>query len=296
MRLAITRGMRVYSIAETYSQGVPFWYDDAMIYLLSRRNPENISNAMHLQRRSGNEDHTPSAHGTVRTELASSVQHLVECCICTDEMPVGSTVHIDSCGHTFCRKCLHGHVAARLDEPTFPIHCPACTAAKGKGKGKASGTCHLDGPVFFLCDFSSATSQSPGLNLGLAAEGYPPSVKPQSLRAMAESDIDSMLYAMRLQDEFDDEDRALSTQRTELVNFAERLFECSICMDDVPMDSIAHIDSCGHTFCRECLRGHVVACLEEHKFPVRCPTCTANKGKGHTGGACRIQIISGLLT
>ena len=231
------------------------------------------------------------------SELAGSVQRLAECCICMDEMPVGSTAHIDSCGHTFCRKCLHRHVATHFDELSFPIHCPACTAGKGKGKGKASGTCHLqntDGPVFFQCNFSLVTSRSPGLNLGLA-EGSRPSVKPPSRHATAESDVDSMLYAMRLQHEFDDEDRALSIQRTELANFAERVFECSICMDDVRMDSIAHIDSCGHTFCRECLRGHVAACLGEHRFPVRCPTCTANKRDGHIGGACRIQD-SGSIT
>jgi len=46
------------------------------------------------------------------------------------------------------------------------------------------------------------------------------------------------------------------------------------------VDSIARIDSCGHTFCRECLRGHVSARIDEHRFPVICPTCIANKGKG----------------
>jgi len=118
----------------------------------------------------------------------------------------------------------------------------------------------------------------------------------ESLHATTPSDMDSILYAMCLQRAFDDEDRALSTQRTELVNVAQCLFECGICMDDVPMDSIALIDNCGHSFCRECLRGHIATCLREHRFPVRCPTCTANKGKGkgkgkeQTGGAWHIQI------
>ena len=267
-----------------------------MASLLSWRNTENISNAMRLRRGSGEEDHILSAHRTVCTKLA---KRSVECCNCTDEMPVGPIVHMDSCGHTFCRKCLRGHVAARVSDLSFPIHCPACTAAQGKGKQKASGMCHsqnVDGPVFFSCDFSIVISQSPNLNFGLA-DSYPRSMKPQSPHATAPSDIDSISYAMRLQREFDDEDCALSLQRTELVNFAELSFECSICMDDVPMDSIALIDSCGHTFCRECLRGHVAACLEEHRFPVRCPTCTANNRKGneHTGGACCIHWqISGV--
>jgi len=100
---------------------------------------------------------------------------------------------------------------------------------------------------------------------------------------------DGLMYALRLQCEYDDEDRALSVQRTQLAKSAQRVFECSICMEEMPMDSIARIDSCGHTFCRECLRGHISARIDEHRFPVLCPTCTANNGneKGKAGGTCR---------
>src|SRR5712691_11587155 len=154
-----------------------------MTNLLSRRNTENISNTMRLRQRSGEGDHTLSAQPMVCTELASSVQRLVECCICMNRILVGSIVHVDSCGHTFCRKCLHGHLAARVDELSFPIHCPACTAAKGKGKENASGTCHskyADGPVLFSCDLSLVISQSPDLNFGPAecADSYPQSMEP----------------------------------------------------------------------------------------------------------------------
>jgi len=57
-------------------------------------------------------------------------------------------------------------------------------------------------------------------------------------------------------------------------------------MDEMPLGSIAHIESCGHTFCCECLRRHITARLDERRFPILCPTCTANKskGKGKTGG------------
>jgi hypothetical protein len=91
---------------------------------------------------------------------------------------------------------------------------------------------------------------------------------------------DSILEVMRLQNEFNKEDRALSAQRAELVKFTQRLFECGICMDEMPHDSIARPDPCGHTFCRECLRGHVTTRINEHRFPILCPTCTAGKGKG----------------
>ena len=50
-------------------------------------------------------------------------------------------------------------------------------------------------------------------------------------------------------------------------------------MEEMPDDSIARPDPCGHAFCRECLRGHVAARLIEHRFPILCPTCTASKGK-----------------
>ena len=95
---------------------------------------------------------------------------------------------------------------------------------------------------------------------------------------------DSILEAMRLQNEFDKEDRALTTQRAELARSAQRLFECGICLEEMPEDSIARPDPCGHTFCRECLRGHVTARLNEHRFPILCPTCTAGKGKGKSKG------------
>ena len=92
--------------------------------------------------------------------------------------------------------------------------------------------------------------------------------------------VDGILEAMRLQNEFDKEDRVLSAQRAELTKSAQRLFECGICMEEMPDDSVARPDPCGHAFCRECLRGHVTARLNEHRFPILCPTCTASKGKG----------------
>ncbi|KAF8465631.1 hypothetical protein DFH94DRAFT_857642 [Russula ochroleuca] len=92
---------------------------------------------------------------------------------------------------------------------------------------------------------------------------------------------DDIFYAMRLQHEFDNEDRrALSAQRAELAKSTQRLFVCGICLDEMPDDSIARPDPCGHTFCHECLRGHVSARLNEHRFPVLRPTCAADKGKG----------------
>ena len=105
--------------------------------------------------------------------------------------------------------------------------------------------------------------------------------------------LESVVYAMRLQNEFDSEDRALSSQRAELAKSTQRLFVCGICLDEMPDDSIARPDPCGHTFCRECLRGHVAVRINEHRFPVLCPSCTANqgKGKGVAGGTYRDRMV-----
>jgi hypothetical protein len=107
---------------------------------------------------------------------------------------------------------------------------------------------------------------------------------------------DGIMYAMRLQHEFDNEDRALSAQRAELAKSTQRLFVCGICLEQMPDDSIARPDPCGHTFCRECLRGHVSARLDEHRFPILCPTCTASKGKGKavTGGTCHERMFNSI--
>jgi hypothetical protein len=132
-------------------------------------------------------------------------------------------------------------------------------------------------------DSPSATKSSSGRAPGYP--GIPPT--PPSDRD------DSIFYAMRLQHEFDNEDRALSAQRAQLAKSTQRLFECGICLEEMPDDSIARPDPCGHTFCRECLRGHVSSRLNEHRFPELCPTCTADKckGKGTAGGTCRERMV-----
>ena len=131
-------------------------------------------------------------------------------------------------------------------------------------------------------DSRSAGSSS---SLGLGRPGKPPT--PPSHRD------DSILEAMRLQNEFNKEDRALSAQRAELSKYAQRLFECGICMEEIPDDSIARPDPCGHTFCRECLHEHVITRLNERRFPVICPSCAASngKGKGLAGGTCRNRMV-----
>jgi hypothetical protein len=65
-------------------------------------------------------------------------------------------------------------------------------------------------------------------------------------------------------------------------------------MEEMPVDSIARPDPCGHAFCRECLHGHVTARLDEHRFPILCPACTAGKGKGKeaASGTCCERTVN----
>ena len=165
------------------------------------------------------------------------------------------------------------------------------------------------------CEFSLETSQFPARNLGHINKQFrirkdavmkslptqrstPTRLLPRPLPVhptshLAPEDVENVLHGMRLLRELDDEARALSALRSELSTPAKQLFECSICMDKMPADSFARVDTCGHTFCRECLRGHVTARLEEHRFPILCPTCTANRGKGKNkaGGTSRLRMV-----
>ena len=97
---------------------------------------------------------------------------------------------------------------------------------------------------------------------------------------------DGLSYAKRLQSQFDNEDAQLSAERIKLSKTIQPVFECGICMEEMPEDSVARPDPCRHPFCRECMREYVSSRLEEHRFPILCPTCTAGKGKGKgvTGG------------
>jgi len=98
-----------------------------------------------------------------------------------------------------------------------------------------------------------------------------------------------------LQHQFDEEDRRLAAERAELVAAAEkqRVFVCGMCMSTLPEESIARIDPCGHSFCRECVRELIVSQIESRRFPVLCPTCTAEPGNSRRQesiGSC-VSII-----
>jgi len=96
-----------------------------------------------------------------------------------------------------------------------------------------------------------------------------------------------------LQFQFDEEDRILAAERAGLAAAAEPVFDCGVCMDTLPEESIARIEPCGHSFCRECVRSLVVSQIDSRRFPVLCPTCTAERRTGteETGKVTRELVL-----
>ena len=69
-------------------------------------------------------------------------------------------------------------------------------------------------------------------------------------------------------------------------------FDCSICLDTLSTDFVVSITVCGHVFCRECMKSHVIAKLEEGRYPILCPVCSIDKNQDHNGGVCDIVPYS----
>ena len=99
-----------------------------------------------------------------------------------------------------------------------------------------------------------------------------------------------------LQLQFDEENRLLLAERAELAAAVQRVFDCAVCMDTLPEESIARIDPCGHPFCRDCVRGLVESQIESRRFPVLCPACTAEPGNDSEsiGSMCCHRLLGGL--
>ncbi len=98
-----------------------------------------------------------------------------------------------------------------------------------------------------------------------------------------------------LQLQFDEEDRMLAAERAKLAAAAQRVFDCGVCMDTLPEDSIARIKPCGHSFCRECVRSLVVSQIECRRFPVLCPTCSAERRTGAEGIGSRPDSVRAIM-
>src|SRR6266852_4321484 len=103
---------------------------------------------------------------------------------------------------------------------------------------------------------------------------------PSEATESATDSLYSRQLAAMLQRQFDEEDHLLVAEDAELLAVSEqqRVFDCGVCLDTLPEESIARIDPCGHAFCSEWIRGFIVSQIVSRRFPVLCPTCTAGPG------------------
>ncbi|KAF9220038.1 hypothetical protein BS17DRAFT_715814 [Gyrodon lividus] len=90
-----------------------------------------------------------------------------------------------------------------------------------------------------------------------------------------EKAAEAQAITRRFQNIYDAEDRQLRRQHAELTGHIQVTFRCGVCFDDFPEDDAATVDNCSHTMCRSCLRDFVCSKIQEHRFPIMCPLCTA---------------------
>ncbi|EDR14624.1 uncharacterized protein LACBIDRAFT_305441 [Laccaria bicolor S238N-H82] len=67
-------------------------------------------------------------------------------------------------------------------------------------------------------------------------------------------------------------------------------FECGICLEEHEVRKGVMISNCEHPFCQDCLLGHVKTKLTESQYPIRCPTCSTERGRLDTGTVDRRTI------
>ncbi|KAF9231835.1 hypothetical protein BU15DRAFT_55690, partial [Melanogaster broomeanus] len=80
----------------------------------------------------------------------------------------------------------------------------------------------------------------------------------------------------QLQNQFDAEDQQHRRRHVELTSHLQATFRCGICLEEQPEDNAATVDDCSHTVCRTCLRDFVSSKIQDHRFPIFCPICTAS--------------------
>lgn len=133
---------------------------------------------------------------------------------------------------------------------------------KGKGRATESGTSSV------ATDTRSTrhSYQTPSLKLKSVLQGSSPK---------GNSSEDA---AKKLQAEFDEEDRKLTFERTNLLQ-RNRTFECLVCFEVFDLDHVAPLDACNHSFCRNCLRQYVTMKIEDRRYPIPCPACVADNVK-----------------
>ncbi|EIW81361.1 hypothetical protein CONPUDRAFT_137352 [Coniophora puteana RWD-64-598 SS2] len=79
--------------------------------------------------------------------------------------------------------------------------------------------------------------------------------------------------------QFNQEDRLIRQQHDIIATSQIKPFECNICFEEQSEDFAVRLRPCGHPFCRTCAKEFIVSNINEHRFPVLCPVCSAEKAE-----------------
>lgn len=60
-------------------------------------------------------------------------------------------------------------------------------------------------------------------------------------------------------------------------------FDCGVCLETLSGDLAVKMLDCEHSYCQDCLRGHVESKLGEGRYPILCPLCTTDKARSNPG-------------
>ncbi|KAI0663237.1 hypothetical protein C8Q70DRAFT_501362 [Cubamyces menziesii] len=101
----------------------------------------------------------------------------------------------------------------------------------------------------------------------------PPKSEPKPDREPT-PDVD--MVALELQLAFNEENEQLEAQMRELQRIQPKFFDCKICFEQHQEDNVAIVHPCEHAYCRACLLSYAASKIEEHRYPILCPMCTAD--------------------
>ena len=113
------------------------------------------------------------------------------------------------------------------------------------------------------------------------------------MEAQRQADLEdiSAVVAAQQQAEYEEEDRHLRAQAMALQESIPDVFQCGICLEEESEEMVARVEPCRHGFCRNCLRDYLQKKLEDHRFPILCPICIAEKVSVNPGSTLLSQNV-----
>nr|VWO95185.1 Protein SEY1 (EC [Ganoderma boninense] len=128
---------------------------------------------------------------------------------------------------------------------------------------------------------------TPSATIGTSARNTPSSRHPAAQdKQKHQSDLgteSTAALAIEMQLAFDEENRRLERERKHLKDIQPEFFDCNICFERHQDDFLARVVPCGHSYCRPCLRAYAVSKIMDHRFPIICPSCVADRDRPEHG-------------